>query len=186
MESSRINNLSKCLTAVRAVHFGSSRAREDVLFEEMLRVAVLIFALNLVAGDRGLVVVPLDKQYVPIYRGESVVAYKTAYFGDISVGTPSVSQQFSVVFDTGSGHLFLPSINCKTESCLAHRRYNESASPSSIRLDHEGQAWDGPGDRDEVAISFGTGGRKVRLVWLTNCPVYSSKEWMDWERYFQD
>ncbi len=148
------------LGAVRAVHFSSCRARKDVLLAEMLRVAVLIFALDLVAAvDRGLVVVPLDKQYVPIYRGESVVAYKTAYFGDIFVGTPSVSQQFSVVFDTGSGHLFLPSINCKTESCLAHRRYNESASPSSIRLDHEGQAWVlGQGDRDEVAISFGTGG----------------------------
>lgn len=116
--------------------------------------AVLI-CVELVAGKSdNLVVVPLDKQYVPIYRGENVVAYKTAFFGDLFVG--SSSQEFSMVFDTGSGHMFLPSIQCDTESCRAHHRYNETASSSAIQFDHEGP-WDGNSERDEVAISFGTG-----------------------------
>ena len=118
--------------------------------------AVLICTWKFVAGEpSNLIVVPLDKQYVPIYRGENVVAFKTAYFGDIFVGSPSL--EFSVVFDTGSGHVFLPSVKCESEACRAHHRYNESASSSAIQLDHDG-LWDGRGERDEVAISFGTGG----------------------------
>ena len=80
----------------------------------------LAFLIAVAAEPNNLVVVPLDKQYVPIYRGENVVAYKTAYFGDLLVGSPSA--KFSVVFDTGSGHMFLPSVKCDTESCHAHRR----------------------------------------------------------------
>eukprot|EP00438_Fugacium_kawagutii_P003379 Skav231011 [mRNA] locus=scaffold1196:76227:77874:+ [translate_table: standard] len=137
--------------------------------------AVLICAVELVAGSDNLVVVPLDKQYVPIYRGENVVAYKTAFFGDLFVG--SSSQEFSVVFDTGSGHMFLPSIQCETESCRAHHRYNETASTSAIQFDHEGP-WDGNSQRDEVAISFGTGeviGNIVEeVVCLNNKPSGSA------------
>eukprot|EP00435_Cladocopium_sp_Y103_P009592 s399_g2.t1 len=138
--------------------------------------AVLICTLKFAAGEpNNLIVVPLDKQYVPIYRGENVVAYKTAYFGDIFVGSPSL--EFSVVFDTGSGHVFLPSVKCDSEACRAHRRYNESASSSAIQLDHEG-LWDGRGERDEVAISFGTGeiiGNFVEeAVCLTNSKLTDS------------
>lgn len=105
----------------------------------------------------GLVTIPLDKQYVPVTRNNRTVMYKTAYFGTISVGLP-VPQNFTVVFDTGSGHFFVPSSKCKEESCLAHRRYKREVSHSAVDIDHDGGevAMD-VAERDQVAIAFGTG-----------------------------
>ena len=83
-----------------------------------------------------LVVVPLEKQDVPVYRGDRLVSSKSAYFGAVSVG----AQAFQVLFDTGSGHVFVPSTRCGSPACRMHERYNESLVP-----------------REEVAINFGTG-----------------------------
>merc|ERR1719362_1953164 len=85
------------------------------------------------------VTIPLDKQYVPVVRNEKIVSYKTAYFGKVFLGVPK-QQAFTVVFDTGSGHFFLPSARCKTETCLKHSRFNTSATESAVDVDHEGRA----------------------------------------------
>jgi len=55
--------------------------------------------------------VQLSKQYVPVETNGGSVVHKTAYFGTVHVGFP-VPQKFTVVFDTGSAHLFLPSSGC--------------------------------------------------------------------------
>lgn len=99
------------------------------------------------------VLVPLHRQRLFIQGTQQTV---NAYFGTIFVGGPE-PQAFSVVFDTGSGHVILPSSSCTEPACLIHRRYNGSLSAIGQEIDADGSAV-GPGQsRDQVSIEFGTG-----------------------------
>jgi len=105
----------------------------------------------------GLVTIPLDKQYVPVNRNNRTVAFKTAYFGTVFVGFPQ-PQKFTVVFDTGSGHVVLPSSKCASETCASHRRYERELSKSAVDMNADGEKVPaGAQVRDTVQISFGTG-----------------------------
>jgi len=102
--------------------------------------------------------VQLMKQDVPVIRNGKVVAQKTAFFGEVHVGSPM--QTFTVVFDTGSGHLILPSLSCESETCTKHRRFSSKDSTSAVEVEHNGTPIPADADataRDQVAITFGTG-----------------------------
>ena len=50
------------------------------------------------------------------------------YYGSIAVGTPA--QTFTVIFDTGSSNLWIPSKTCT--GCGSHNLYNDAASSTYI------------------------------------------------------
>jgi len=141
----------------------AASARQPTLFALQLAAAVAVLRWPLaaasdiaVASPSAVVTIPLDKQYVPVVRNGVTVAHKTAYFGQVLLGAPQ-PQTFSVVFDTGSGHLFLPAAECSSATCAQHRRYNRSASVSAEDINNDGEPVRGDEDRDEVSVVYGTG-----------------------------
>lgn len=113
--------------------------------------------------------IPLDKQYVPVIRNEKIVSYKTAYFGKIHIGVAR-QQTFTVVFDTGSAHLFVPSATCLSPACTRHRQFYRNMSDSAIDLDHDGNpVKKNTTRRDQVNIAFGTGEVTGEFVRETVC-----------------
>mmetsp|Transcript_21477 Transcript_21477/g.61779 ORF Transcript_21477/g.61779 Transcript_21477/m.61779 type:complete len:453 (+) Transcript_21477:267-1625(+) len=116
---------------------------------------VLIFLSHSVCT--GAFSVPLHRQQVPVKANGKTVAYKSAYFGKIFVGAP-VPQEFSVVFDTGSGHVLLPSSKCTDElSCLRHRRYHAETSASAQDVNSDGSQPVVSSERDRASVAYGTG-----------------------------
>ncbi|KAM3617845.1 uncharacterized protein V6R79_011905 [Siganus canaliculatus] len=66
-----------------------------------------------------------------------------SYYGVISIGSPP--QSFTVIFDTGSSNLWVPSVYCSSSACENHKRFNPSSSSSF--------QWNG----ESLSIQYGTG-----------------------------
>lgn len=105
---------------------------------------------------KGPLSVHLKRQQIPLHSEGGIVQHKSAYYGEIQLAGPQ-SQPFSVVFDTGSGHLVLPSTMCRSESCLSHRRYKRKASLLAQDIDVDGSVVKPGQMRDQITVSFGTG-----------------------------
>jgi len=80
---------------------------------------------------------------------------KSAYYGTVYVGTPPL--EMTVVFDTGSGHLLLPSMYCRSDTCKAHTRYRRSASDTGRDVNFNGKTVPAGVPRDSITVKFGTG-----------------------------
>jgi hypothetical protein len=79
------------------------------------------------------------------------------------MGTPS--QEYRVVFDTGSGHLILPDARCKTDACLNGKKaYDMNASSTGAPINSWGLVVPVHKTRPRVNISFGTGGVNAQFV----------------------
>jgi len=83
------------------------------------------------------------------------VVHKTAYYGLLQVGTPK--QDFTVVFDTGSGNLMVPSTYCQSAACTQHKRFDHKKSTTVEDIEADGSRAVKGAARDQITVTFGTG-----------------------------
>jgi hypothetical protein len=89
-------------------------------------------------------------------ESEVGIVHKTEYWGKLDVGTPP--QTFTVIFDTGSGNLILPSVNCLSSACQQHKKYDMKQSSSGLQVGKSGADLKlNPEDKKEATVKFGTG-----------------------------
>mmetsp|Transcript_41013 Transcript_41013/g.112849 ORF Transcript_41013/g.112849 Transcript_41013/m.112849 type:complete len:482 (+) Transcript_41013:266-1711(+) len=100
-------------------------------------------------------IVPLHRQRVPVRSEDGIVSFKSVYFGTVFLGMPR--QRFSMVFDTGSGHVIVPSVGCHSETCTMHSRYDPRLSSKSEEVDYDGTPIQAGAPRDQITVAFGTG-----------------------------
>jgi len=127
------------------------------------------------AAGSGRFVLPLHRQRVPVKSETDMISYKSVYFGTVSIGSPA-KQEFSVVFDTGSGHVIVPSKECKSETCQIHRSYDRKASDHAIDIDYDGTAVAPGAPRDQITVAFGTGEVTGQFVSERLCLGSADKE----------
>lgn len=85
----------------------------------------------------------------------SKVVHKTAYYGRVEIGTPR--QPFTVVFDTGSGNLMVPSTYCRSHACTMHKRFDRKKSATAEDIEADGSPSRKGALRDQITVTFGTG-----------------------------
>jgi hypothetical protein len=119
-------------------------------------------------------VISLRRESVPIYRRGKVASFKTSYSGLINLGSPP--QEFRVVFDTGSGNLVIPAVECETASCQVHRRYNIKNSQTGVSIHDNGSEVGDDELTEQLTIGFGTGEVTGEFVKERLCFQHAAQE----------
>jgi hypothetical protein len=92
-------------------------------------------------------------------RAQAQMVHALQYYGEVTVGTPP--QKFVVIFDTGSGHLMIPSGKCDSPACAKHRRFVDNSSSTAVAIgwpDAPLKAVDpNDADRDTMIVNFAMG-----------------------------
>lgn len=102
---------------------------------------------------------------LPLSRYDLDDGWSQMYMGNISLGTPP--QFFTVVFDTGSGNLVIPTDLCRAAACNRHRvlRRTKSKTVESLAFT-DGTALSALGpdqEPDTVNLKYAAGGLKAGL-----------------------
>jgi len=91
-------------------------------------------------------------------RAQSQLLHALQYYGEVEVGTPP--QKFTVIFDTGSGHLLVPSGQCDSEACRLHKKFAAKNSSTAMPVgwaDEPLKRAEDETDRDTKVINFASG-----------------------------
>merc|ERR1719253_2348776 len=88
-----------------------------------------------------------------VHAGGSVP--QDVLYASLKVGSPA--QEFLVAIDTSSGHLILPSKDCTSQGCLAHRYYDVTLSTSGHALATLDNLAEEGGTKETVTFSFARG-----------------------------
>ncbi|XP_064417138.1 nothepsin [Latimeria chalumnae] len=98
---------------------------------------------------------------------EKLYNYMNAqYYGEISIGTPP--QRFTVVFDTGSSNLWVPSAYCISDACRIHKKFKSFLSKTYF---HGGKPF---------SIQYGTG----QLIGMVGKDTLRVSNFSVWEQEF--
>jgi len=91
-------------------------------------------------------------------RAQAQRVHALQYYGQVTIGTPP--QNFTIIFDTGSGHLMVPSARCDSAACSKHKSFQMNKSSTAVPI-----GWaDSPltpaadeTDRDTLIVNFAMG-----------------------------
>merc|ERR1719240_300659 len=89
----------------------------------------------------------------------SLSTFASEYYGQVLIGEPP--QSFLLAFDTGSGNVLVPSVDCTDKACMNHTRYDPDKSKTAQQIAYAAQPlnpmdlgdW-GDGSRDVATVTF--------------------------------
>lgn len=155
--------------ALLQTNMASNSQQESVGNHTHLRKGIASFSTQEEGNIVWPIVVPLTRQLVPVLNSVGTkVSYKSTYFGTLSLGVDQ-SQVFSMVFDTGSSQVIVPSSKCTSQACVKHRRFDRGSSTSAMDIEADGTEVVNGQERDTVVVGFGTGQVVGEFVKETVC-----------------